>query len=718
MIRFLILTLLLMNTAAWCGAEGYVFDIAWDQALPGEVRMDGAFPGVPPRGPLHVENGKIVDRQGQPVRLWGAGLRITRAFLSADARDKEAVLDKLSQLGFNHLRIIGLDFDDPGMFKHWMRRGVLPIKEMAEFCQFIELARRKGFLYSLEINHVASKFRYVSGALRNRRKERIKHYKTTQLYDPKILNTTKRWFDALMGNKHPGCSYRLADDPSVSYLSLVNEDSIFNSYYRGFKDLTRDAIRELERKYSDYLASSNTKQRSPFASVQTRTGIDGDKGKGGGARLCRYGQKGRCTKAERILTLEFLMAVERSYFRALKEELRTMGYKGLISTTNNWYGYPNLMTNAAVGDVIDMHIYMDPPRKASYGGLKWETVRNKSFIASPFYDSEPTDQLYRLYAAAVKGKPMIISEWNTGFWSDYHYQGAVMLPVFAARQGVQVMDLHTTFPRREGYKADYSTSGLSIWGNPTLIALLPSLSAAFREGLVGEWSGVERIVSASNREEYLMRSEEVGKRPLNMNRKVPVQLGFVKKLEKQLIGLPPYREPMGGAQIQQVLARGVEGITWDRWNSGKGRFVIQTEKFAALLGGGAPVSGEFGNIRLETDDPAALLLLSLDGRSLARSKKLLLTVVSNFRNSQEKLLDVRLGRFGGRLIRQPGRGRPRLKRVRAKVGPANQGGRWFTVSAVMPSGNKKPMVSDGKEQGDSDYVVGNDDTPWYLIEYK
>ncbi|MES9971380.1 MAG: hypothetical protein ABW092_15210, partial [Candidatus Thiodiazotropha sp.] len=116
--------ILLVTAAQKSHASSFLFDSSLSTPYPDEIQVQNILCNDCMR--VLPDGSKLVNGKGDNVRLWGGVLRITNEILDKSDSQKEKMISNLANAGFNEIRIIGIDFDDPGIYKSWKSSGTFP----------------------------------------------------------------------------------------------------------------------------------------------------------------------------------------------------------------------------------------------------------------------------------------------------------------------------------------------------------------------------------------------------------------------------------------------------------------------------------------------------------------------------------------------------------------------------------------------------------------
>lgn len=140
----------------------------------------------------------------------------------------------------------------------------------------------------------------------------------------------------------------------------------------------------------------------------------------------------RYADSSRLRELQaFFVETERATAARMSEVLRGLGYRGLVSTYNNW---PTVQTALSRRDLeaVTMNTYHDWVSGYAPGSTTTQT----SSIA------DGVNYVRMIAAARWLGKPFVISEYDHLFWNRYRYEAGLAMPAYAALQGWDTLCRH------------------------------------------------------------------------------------------------------------------------------------------------------------------------------------------------------------------------------------------------------------------------------------
>lgn len=173
---------------------------------------------------------------------------------------------------------------------------------------------------------------------------------------------------------------------------------------------------------------------------------------------------------------EFLGEIESAYVTRMRTFLKKdMGVRCPIWNTQAQFGGWGGLWRERDSDAVDVHAYWKHP---TFSGNDWSTtdwkVENTSMTGSPALDPLSGFSYFRL-----KGKPFVMTEWNSGQPSDFGQESLLMAAAYAAWQdwaGVYIFDYHSI----GNFDRDYFKGFFSIDSHPAKMATAPAAALIFR----------------------------------------------------------------------------------------------------------------------------------------------------------------------------------------------------------------------------------------------
>lgn len=609
----------------------FPFEIPWDGWLPPEMDIGAVVLDKPAgkHGRLLAEGNRLVFEDGVSPRFWGVGLTFSSGKHTAFPPDKDVaqkVVRKLSQYGFNHVRLVGLDGSAPEIVDTWLKTGSVDCPTLDKLDYFVSLLRQEGIYYSFSINNHAA--RALSG-LRDLPEvgygPRFARYKHVRLLDDAAISLQADWYRAFFGhiNRYTGLSY--AQDPANIYVSAVNEDSASLAYFDHYDRLGEAARRLLERRFRQFVQTGRVDSLASTDSERQSASLPSP------ARL-RF-----LDRARKRQVAEFLLQSDRHVALELRKALRAVGYDGLFTFNNNWAGYAGLLANYQVGDYIEMHSYFDHPKRSE----QQDKVSARSLIEELYPADLPGSGIERdfgnpfnrLFMGVLSDRPVVVSEWNHNAWSRFPYEGPLLMSAYSALQGIQLLDSHTFFVHpNPDPKNQVPTEAFAVGSNPVWMALYPSLSVAFVKGYLSGALNTCVWTESGSLADFLDEAATIGMRNTQMNRAIPLDAGYWYKLRKTLVADNSPAACNLSERGKEAVATDTGAIVWSRATGGA-NFRVITDRFVALAGHAREAAFDLGAVAVKLDDAGAITAVALDDQPLDVSKVILVTSVAGYQNT-------------------------------------------------------------------------------------
>jgi hypothetical protein len=285
-----------------------------------------------------------------------------------------------------------------------------------------------------------------------------------------------------------------------------------------------------------------------------------------------------------------------------------------------------------VSDFIDNHGYWEHP---DFPNKAWDmndwNIKNTSQLANPSGGT-----LTELAMQRPAGKPYCVSEYDIPAPNDYSAESLPMLATFACQQDWDAIYTFTYANDVKALAAEKIHSFFDQAGNPAKEGLIPAAALIFRKGLVAKHQPEHRQefteeqlfqdCTSSNGELWgawrrLWKSAAAadGKLAIGMRTSVTI--------------LPKGQRPKG-------MGMEGNGLVPTTWEPEKRKFQVTTEQLLIAQG---QISGEssFGGISLSVpplsgNGHGTVVLVSMDGKPLTQSKKMLLTALRRAENTGQQ----------------------------------------------------------------------------------
>ena len=622
---------------------------------------------VPPdaaaQGPIRVQDGHFVFKNGTRARFWGVNLVNAACVPSHELADRLAV--HLASHGVNLARLHHCDSLRAGILNPERKTAADPLflpEGLDRFDYLVSRLQAAGIFVQLEVA-TNRQFTAADGVVGP---DTSLTNKMMPMFEPSWRAAYFVWAAAWLDRTNVYTGRRYAADPGVAMVELANENSLAMNWLTG-------AVERLPEGHRATLGSQwNQFLRTRYASdTELATAWTGSvnpglrEGESLGKVRREPSQQGtfRNWPAGRVGDLyDFYLGLDTRFFADLAAHLRQLGFTQPLVPGITW-DTPMMGQVMSAFDVVDAHIEWDAP-----GG---RVLRNESLIANPRSQS-----LLDRFHVAQAGKPLIVSELNEGFPNDHMAEAPLLWASFAA---LQDWDALIWF--------DYVNGPIEAEGGPvagfadlksaaTKWVQMPLASGLFRSGaipaasgLIPQWRSAAAVKAETVQQD---RPAWIGLRDVS----VPLSARL--------------RESYGGEPLLPVAGTPGAHVGW--WPLA-GRYVIVTETLEAVLGDHA-LAGRAGegegagptqapHLDPQLRDPAAVSLACVSG-PLPTCREGLLTVAGRMENTGME----RIG--GGEVVLEQGDGQVLVERPRGTV--RFQWPYRPDVRPVLPSGELGPAV--------------------------
>jgi hypothetical protein len=529
--------------------------------------------------------------------------------------------------------------------------------QLDRFHYFLSALKREGIFWVLD---GLTSWNAAYGDVGRNRWVQRRNVKLGVYFDPDQQAHWKELVKRLLGAVNPYTGMRILDDPAMMGVILVNEG--------GLNALINQAPSpEMDGLFAKYLAA----RHGSVAAAKRRWGpLDAMSSK---VTLPR----GVWVKSEKMVdTQRFYYDQQLKELAWMTAYIRGLGYKGLVTAFDNW---PTLQDQAARSNLswVDMHTYHDnPSAHASPGSRIMQTSSLEDALG------------YVRNAATARywGKPFTISEYDQPFWNRWRYESGLAMGAYAGFQGWDLLCRHASGPIELAYGMDDSSRRQAIY--PYGIGMDPIARAgetlAALLYLRGDVQPAKKHIGLRLSPEYVFDQQGgIGHLPDDITRLGLITgIGLVWQDTKLKQPLDAVVDPQGvsptlvnkfmqkvrlgdESQLSAVLADlRKRGVLAGNSSDGKNYFESDTKEISldtdarvmkvitprteAVAFAAAP--GKLNALSVQkASAPALVSASSLDGAVLEKSRRILLIVASDARNSGMQFTDkneeelVRLG---------------------------------------------------------------------------
>jgi len=588
----------------------------------------------------------VFERTGQKVKFWA---------VNADAHyDDQASVDflarRLAKMGVNMVRVHSAIFDqnaeDP---------TAINTRYLAQLHYFVAAMAKEGIYTKLSFYFPLWFQVKPSSGLPGYDKIGNKHPFALLFFHPRMQEIYRSWAKALLTTKNPHTGKSLAEDPAVGIVEIVNEDNYFFWTFTPHENIPAECMRPLEKAFGDWLAAKyGSLDRAREAWGPGGAGAKGDDFPAGRVGLYAAGMltgqdwavRGR-NQARARDQAQFLTENLRRFYADMAQYFRKeLGVRCCISATN-WTTADNRVlgaldkyTNMAC-DVLDRHAYFGGKHEGEGSGWSVRVGHVYEDKTGMYGPESLTQELQYL------DRPHICSEYSYQMVNRFRAECPWLTATYgslAGTDGFFFFALGTADWQKENTKWPVYT--------PVTMGQFPAAALAYRKGYVKEGPVVYHA-AVRLADLYGLSGTPVAQ-PQNLDelRKADVPAGGSRELERPAsmdplayyvgqVTMEVAEEPRTKSRVtditgyidrQKKVVKSATGeLAWD-WARGVATLSAPCAQGAC---GFLKAAGELalGDVSVRSgNEYGALLVVSLDGEPIARSKKMLLQVMTEDRN--------------------------------------------------------------------------------------
>ena len=623
------------------------------------------------------KDGRFRWPDGSRARFWGINVSSTRLDIS-DAQI-EAVVSAFARAGFNMVRLEAIDNrncllgrtdapDSRHFDPHYLDR----------LDRWMDALRRHGLYYYLDLLDFRT-FKSGDGVLNADSLDR--GARPYAVFDPYLIQLQKDYAEHLLTHRNPYSRLKPIDDPALALVELCNEHGFF-LYPQKLEQLVEPYRRDLKTRFSSFLRTrygSREKLAQRWGQINgfpvLRADEDIDKNSvdlplltgtytpptpGGGGYADVRRAPGRMRDG-----LEFLVGLERAWFREMRSYLRAIGLRIPVTAVVSSDISPDVASVAQECDFTAENWYGDganPDPRPQFGTGRF--FGNRNTVRDDSYGG------FAPYTAGLRwnNKPVVIREWATP-WPNR--RRAVSVPECLAYASLQDFDAMLLF----GYQTNRAPNGslpdalndYAFQSDPSVWGLAGLAGQAFLNGLIRPAEhtvtlafSTDRLFSWPSRISDLHRLAYVAR----LNSTTPEN-----GTGRDAYTLTPTGTASDLTRLNQLAARLANvssgPIKTGVWRSDTGQITrysrdgvlrVTTPGLRILAGEWTPNQVyALGGLRFSTSTRfGALLAVALDGQPLESSQHIVVKMVSRAENTGEVIEKTSAGAPGPFALRISG----------------------------------------------------------------
>ena len=397
---------------------------------------------------------------GTRAKFWG--INVANSSLQESDEDIVAMIRSFHAAGFNLVRLHHFDERDGIIDLTAATSRQFDEKKWRKLDFWIAKAAENGLYVYLDLLDYR-RFKEADGVINA---EAIgRSAKPYAVFDPKLIALQKEYARRLMVehiNPYSGKSY--ANDPAVVMLEIYDENGLFMR--RGlWRSMPQPYATNFAKLWNDWL---RTRYKSTAELRRAWTGPDGKSALFEGESLetgnvelpyvtwetSRISEQDKpyAMPARRGDGARFAVEIHRKYFRDMKAYLRGIGIKVPLCATGRYDDVADLSSQAKELDFIGCNFYYDHP----YWGTGLPQWKLPSYFhgRNPIKDVGDHSMTAALGLARMRGKPLVVREWNYCWPNPNRGAGMLEAATFAGLHDLDAMILFTyeTDPKpRVGY---------------------------------------------------------------------------------------------------------------------------------------------------------------------------------------------------------------------------------------------------------------------------
>lgn len=390
------------------------------------------------RGFVRADGERLVFADGTTARFWGGNLAAHSLF-QTPRQEVPKRARRMAQLGYNLMRIHHHDseFVDPNIFGP---RGPSTLKldqsSLDLLDWWIKCLKDEGIYIWLDM-HVGRTIKPGDGITEGADEigKRQGDLRAFNYYSPQVQSLMMDFQRAYLSHRNSYTRLAYRDDPAIIGVLITNENDLMvhgGNLFLPDKDMPFHSAR-----WKESYVRFGQRHSLPLDKVW-QTWVPGP-------------------------SKIYLAQVEHEFNDTMIADLRQLGVKAPIATTNFWGGHP-LFSLAPLtdGDVIDVH---------SYGTAE-------SLSKNPHYEENFLDWIAM---AQVCDRPVTITEWNVEYPSADRFVAPLWMASIASLQG---WDAPMLFAYSQGFGQPGAVDKWSTYYDPALTGVMPAAALLYRAGHV------------------------------------------------------------------------------------------------------------------------------------------------------------------------------------------------------------------------------------------
>lgn len=322
----------------------------------------------------------------------------------------------------------------------------------------------------------------------------------------RLIELQKDYATKLLTHVNPYTGLAYKDDPAVMTVQIVNENSVFYTFgLHGENDSRKPYFEELCIRFNHFLRAKYAFRRDLEAAwtVDGISTLEPDEDPEMlTVKMPPFGELTQpfchpmasfdalSSPARYADFMDFLMGVNRSYYREMYDHLRALGVRVPINTSNMCTGPADYYSS--MGDVTENNAYFNHPCPGPDPEHYLYSPHMREYVStdprtSSFASMEPRSHILTQFAPGhMENKPFIMTEWNEYGEYPFHASAFLSTAAYACLQDIDGLIIYTyhTFDDLDLEAEDEIRDIMDTFNDPSLMLQFGTMSAVFLQGLI------------------------------------------------------------------------------------------------------------------------------------------------------------------------------------------------------------------------------------------
>ena len=488
-------------------------------------------------------------------------------------------------------------------------------------------------------------------------------------FDKKLQEAYRAWLKAVLTEKNPYTGIPLAQDPALAIIQLQNEDSMLFWTSQGIEGA---GAAELRKQFGEFLAKKYGSLDKAKEALGNSVPADNfAAGEVGLVIVWELTQRGGPAGSRRSDTLEFLSTLMRDFNTMAADYIhKELGCKALINA-GNWRTADNVLLLDAerysytATDIMGVNRYYTGQHKGKNEG--WAIVNGDKFTDESVL-LRPRELPVNL--KQVEGYPIIISESTWVPPLGYQSEGPFTVAAYSSLSGVDIYYWFAT--GEEDWRNPGSANGFMpsegkwVCATPMLLGQWPAAALLFRKGYVKQGEPAvreQRALADLWQRKMPIIAEDAGYDPNRDKDNLSKESNIKDGVNPLAFLVGPVVTNYGGDPAKSKVAdfkpyiddaaKTVKSNTGElEFDYGRGLCTLNAPKAQGVTGF-LNKSGTFKLADVEIrskNDYATILAVSLDGKDLKQSSKILIQIGTTERPTNWETKPAKVGKADGEEI--------------------------------------------------------------------